>query len=33
MGEACEDCDIPEEKASASAKPKVVKFKNGGKKR
>jgi hypothetical protein len=27
MGEACEDCGVPEEKVSLSAKPKTVKVK------
>jgi hypothetical protein len=33
MGEACEDCGIPEEKAFVSTKPKTVKVKKGGKRR
>ena len=35
MGEACEDCDVPEseEKKSVSVKPRVVKVGKKGKKR
>ena len=32
MGEACEDCEVPEEKVSVSIKPKVVKVRRAGKK-